>query len=473
MAKQLFNSSEKSNFILNMTEEKYSKIASFGLLAACLCTSLSTAVPVISGNKVYTIISAGLSVAGVICMVLALIGVIKRFVGKKMLIPLCGLSFSLVWAVISLVNSYDRYVSLNGYPGRGEGLLAIIFYTSFFITAASIKIDKTRKILVYGILANGLLNCVFAVIQVFWGKFTDFKWVSVRIELHAAAGLSQSPLFLAMVLSLSIAAALMGAILFSGKKEKNFCICSACVFSFVIMFTYSFIGICGTILSVAAAVITVFFVKAPKINLLLILSVILPAAAAIIVVNAGIIGNVKGYRLYDGRILWFADSYTRINTSGNFDSDLVDIDDTYDVYYTLNRKTLDIISGCPLTGTGPDQLIYPQIYTYGPAGSESSLIEDILIFNKGTFDKVYNEYLNTAATRGIPSVAALIAVLTGVITIGFKGYRKSKNPMTLCMTLLTSMGALLFLIGCSNTAFSPIFWVISGASVSLVDKSEK
>lgn len=243
MAKQLFNSSEKSNFILNMTEEKYSKIASFGLLAACLCTSLSTAVPVISGNKVYTIISAGLSVAGVICMVLALIGVIKRFVGKKLLIPLCGLSFSLVWAVISLVNSYDRYVSLNGYPGRGEGLLAIIFYTSFFITAASIKIDKTRKILVYGILANGLLNCVFAVIQVFWGKFTDFKWVSVRIELHAAAGLSQSPLFLAMVLSLSIAATLMGAILFSGKKKNLlylFCLCIFICYN-VYLFIYRYL----------------------------------------------------------------------------------------------------------------------------------------------------------------------------------------------------------------------------------------
>ncbi len=32
MAKQLFNSSEKSNFILNLTEEKYSNLASFGIM---------------------------------------------------------------------------------------------------------------------------------------------------------------------------------------------------------------------------------------------------------------------------------------------------------------------------------------------------------------------------------------------------------------------------------------------------------
>ncbi len=471
MAKQLFNSSEKSNFILNMTEEKYSKIASIGLLAACLCTSFSTAVPVISGNKVYTIITAGLSVAGVIGMVLALIGIMKKYVGKRLLLPLCGTGVTLLWAVISLINSYDRNVSLNGYPGRGEGLLAIIFYISFFITAASIKGDKARKTLVYGILANGLLNSVFALIQVFSGELSDFHWASVKIEINAAAGLSQSPLFLAMVLSLSIAAALMGAVLFSGKKEKIFCIFSACVFSFVIMFTYSFIGICGAVLAVIAAVITVFAVKAPKISLLSVLSVIVPAAAAVIVVNAGVIGNISSYRLYDGRILWFADSYIRITSSGSYDSDLVDIDDTYDVYYTLNRKTLDIISGCPVTGTGPDQLIYPQIYTYGPEGTENSSVEDILLFNKGTFDRVYNEYLNTAATRGIPSAIALIATLIGVIAIGFKGYKKTKSKMTLCMTLLTSMGALIFLIGCSNTAFSPIFWVIAGASVSLTDKN--
>lgn len=472
MAKQLFNSSEKSNFILNMTEEKYSKIVSFGLLAACLCTSLSTAVPVISGGKDYTIISAGLSLAGVICMVLALIGAMKRFVGKNLLVPLCGLGFTLVWAVISLINSYDMYVSLNGYPGRGEGLLAIIFYISFFITAASIKGNNARKTLVYGILANGLLNCVFALIQVFSGKLNDFHWASVKIELNAAAGLSQSPLFLAMSLSLSIAAALMGAVLFSGKKEKIFCIFSACVFSFVIMFTYSFIGICGAVISLIAAIIVIFAVKAPKISLLSVLSVVVPAAAAVIVVQSGIIGNISSYRLYDGRILWFADSYMRITSSGDFDSDFVDIDDTYDVHYTLNRKTLDIISGCPLTGTGPDQLIYPQIYTYGPNGSEDSSVEDILIFNKGTFDRVYNEYLNTAATRGIPSAIALIVTLLGAITIGFKRYKKTKDTMTLCMTMLTSMGALIFLIGCSNTAFSPIFWAVAGASVSFVKTSK-
>lgn len=231
------------------------------------------------------------------------------------------------------------------------------------------------------------------------------------------------------------------------------------------MFTYSLIGICGAVLAVIAAFITIFAMKAPKINLLSVFSVIIPAAAAVIIVQAGVIGNINNYRLYDGRILWFADSYMRLASSGDFDLSVVDIDSTEDVYYTLNSKTMNIISENALTGTGPDQLIYPQIYTYGPLGPDSA-VEDIAIYNRGTFDKVYNEYLNTAATRGILSAIAFIVTLLGVLIIGFRSFKKSRNGMTLCMTLLTAIGAAIFLIGCSNTAFSPIFWAIAGCNVS-------
>lgn len=472
MAKQLFNSSEKSNFILNMTEEKYAKIASWGLMAACLTTSLSMTIPVIFRNKMDVLSSAGLAVAGVFCMVLALIGAMKKYISRKLVIPICGMGVIFLWAVISMLFSYDKYVSLNGYTGRGEGLLAIVFYISFFFTAVSVKTENARKKLIYGILANGLLNSIVGLVQIFTGKISEYSKIGYEIEVNAASGLSQSPLFLAMVLSISIAAALMGFVILDSKKIKILCIVSACIFSFVIMFTYSLIGICGTALAVAAALIMIFAVKAPKIKLLSVFSVIIPAVAAVCIVQAGVIGSINSYRLYDGRILWFADSYMRLNSSGYFADETVDIDDTEDVYYTLNRRTMDIISGHALTGTGPDQLVYPQIYTYGPKGSPDSSMEDVVIYNKGTFDRVYNEYLNTAATRGIPSALALAAVLAAVIITGIRKYKKSRNSMTLCMTMITAMGALIFLIGCSNTAFSPIFWAAAGCAVSSAgDKS--
>ena len=54
MAKTLLNSSEKSNFILNMTEETYSKLASIGLFAACFAVPLFTILPEVDSAHTYS-----------------------------------------------------------------------------------------------------------------------------------------------------------------------------------------------------------------------------------------------------------------------------------------------------------------------------------------------------------------------------------------------------------------------------------
>lgn len=464
MAKQLFNTTEKSNFILNLTEEQYSKLASRGLAATILLSSITTAIPVLSGIKMYSLSSVGVTVGGVLCMILALIGGIKKYVSKKIAVPAAAMGFSLLWAIISMVNSYDVLISINGYPGRGEGVLAIMFYGCIFLTASCIKTEKARKDLLWGILANGLLNSFVGIVQIFTGEISDFSKVSLKIEINAASGFSQSPIFLAMVLSISIVAAICGLIFFEGKKSKVICGVSICLFSFVNMFTYSLVGICGTALAAVAGIIILLAAKAPKKNLLSILGIIVPAAAAVVIVNCGVIGNIDSYRLYDGRILWFADSYMRLNASGEADSNLVDIDDTADVYYYMSRKTNDLISKYGLVGTGPDQLVYPQLYNFGLMEADAVYVEDIAGLNKGTFDRMYNEYLNTAATRGIPSAIAFAVSIIGAFAVGVLNYRKTKNKLTLGLVLITVMGGLLFIICCSSTAFTPIFWAIAGCS---------
>ena len=136
MAKQLFKSSEKSNFILNMTEEKYSSIASKILFFTCIAVSLFTLPYELSENVGSPLISGGLAVCGVACMIMALIAAMKKYITKDMLVPVVAFGFMLVWGVISLINSYDIKISFYGFDGRGEGLLAIIFYFCFFITDA-------------------------------------------------------------------------------------------------------------------------------------------------------------------------------------------------------------------------------------------------------------------------------------------------------------------------------------------------
>lgn len=475
MAKQLFNSSEKSNFILNLTEEKYAKMASFGMLSALFATSAATAIPVIAHDSgLYVLSAAGLAVSGVICMIIAIIALMKKYISGKLVFPVSAFGAMLAWGVISLINSFDKGISLYGYNGRGEGLLAIAFYGCFFITAASLRRDKAFSTVINGLVGVGILNSVFGLIQIITGKLSHFRMIALEIQANAAAGLSQSPLFLAMTLTLSLTAALIAFVCTKEKAKKLIYIASACLFSFVMMFTYSFIGICGAAFAVIAAVVIVFAAKVNKANLVAPLAVIVPAAAAVLIVNSGIIGTLDSYRLYDGRILWFADAYYRVSASGAPDSKKVDIDDTYDVYYTLNRKTSNIISQHKLTGTGPDQLVFPQLYTYGdyvPEDGEVS-VESVVIQNSGTFDKVYNEYLYTAATRGIPSLIALIAVLLPVLFIGYKN-SKAGDWRRKCIFVLTLGGMLIFFIGCSNTAFAPMFWTLAGCSVAQIAAPEK
>ena len=76
-----------------------------------------------------------------------------------------------------------------------------------------------------------------------------------------------------------------------------------------------------------------------------------------------------------------------------------------------------------MTGTGPEQLAFPQVRSVG----KLTEIEDIMTSNDGIFDKTYNEYLYTAATRGVPSLIAMALVLIPALIMGYKAFRRRKN----------------------------------------------
>lgn len=460
MSKQLFNTTEKSNFILNMTEEKYSQLASYGLSLACFTTAVFAVIPEFVDKLSYSIVSGGLAVSGVICMILALIAVMKKYIDIKKLFPVCSFGAMILWGIVSLINSYSVSTSFYGFSGRGEGLLAIIFYFCFFITAMSVKREKAVKSIINSVIASGLLHSLVALIQVFTGKLSHYRFISLDIKANAASGLAQSPIFLAMVLSLSLTASLIMSV--TTDKKRIFYIVSSCIFSFVMMFTYSLVGITGIIISIILSATAVFISKSPKIRLVSLLSSVIPAVVSVIIVNAGLIGEISSYKLYDGYSLWWADSYMRLSSSGDYDSEKVDISDTAEVYGYLNSTSLDIIKKYALTGTGPDQLVYPQLYTNGGLDMETTDMSTIIFLNRGTFDRVYNEYLYTAATRGIPSLIALVLILGSVLVNGFRKVKKSRSDIDICTFMMFICGILIFFIGCSNITFSPIFWTVSG-----------
>ena len=298
-------------------------------------------------------------------MILAIIGIMKNYVSKRTAFPAVAMGIMVLWAVVSLIKGCDLSISMYGYPNRGEGLLAIIFYFCFFVTAMCIKREKGLRTILDGIVGVGVLNSIIALVQIFTGELGHYKYISLQLCVNAASGLSMSPLFLAMVLTLSLTAALIGFVTSDCKKRRTILLVISAVFSFIMMFTYSFIGVCGLAFAVIAAFAAVFVMKAPKSRLACIPVSIVSAAAAVALVYSGAIGNISSYSLYDGRILWFQDGYSRASASGMYNPDVIDIDNTADVYLYMNSRTMDIIEHNPLFGTGPDQLAFEGLLITG------------------------------------------------------------------------------------------------------------
>lgn len=457
MPKTLFNTTENSNFILNLDKKKYSEMASISLILPCIIISLSTVICEFDFEKIsYPIISGAFSVCGVVCMIMSIIAFIKGYIKKEKLIPVIAFGAMILWGIISLADSYDMEVSFYGFNGRGEGLLAIIFYFCFFVTASAISYDKFKIRVFDALTVMGIINSVWAIFQI----FTDFipskyKYVTVAGDINACSGLSQSPLFLAMVLSLALLSSLLGSILFEGKKRRIIYISASVLFAFVMIFTYSLISIAGIAISVILSLITVFIKKSSKINILKPLGIIVSALCAVLLINSGAVCENSSYSLHDGVLMWF-DSFNRLGSSGNYNPQEVDIEKTSDVYNYLASETFDIIKKYPLTGTGIENLVYPQIH------SSYNIIE-----NSGTFDKNYNEYLYICATRGIPSLIFFLIIIFSVIFTGFRKIKSDKKDNFLYSSMLiTICGIIIFFIGAGNITFSPLFWIFSGLLIS-------
>ncbi|MDE5945812.1 MAG: O-antigen ligase family protein [Oscillospiraceae bacterium] len=464
MAKTIFNTSENSNFILNLTKEKYSKMASFSLVLTCILISVSVIPCELNIDKIsYPIISGALSLCGVICMIMSIIAFIKGYIENKKLIPILFFGAMLLWGVISLINSYDKNVSLYGFDGRGEGLLALIFYFCFFVTASAISGDKFKIIVFDSVVAMGIINSLWAVPQIFIDSMpSKYNYIVSAGDVNASSGLSQSPLFLAMVLSIALAISLLGSLILDGKNRKIIYFISSLLFAFVMIFTYSLISLVGISFAVITAFMIVFTKKMNIKNICKPWGIIISSVIAVLLINSGIVCENSKYSLHDGALMWF-DSFNRLGSSGNYNPEKFDIENTADVYLYINSKTIDIIKKYPITGTGEENLIYPQLH------SSYNVIE-----NNDTFDKNYNEYLYIAGTRGIPSLLFFIIIICLVMYTGIKKLKADKNNSLNYISFVGVLcGIIIFLIGAGNINFSPLFWIFAGFLISSDDTSEQ
>ncbi len=468
MAKTLFNSSDQSNFILNMSTEDYRSYLLKVLLGYAILMPLFS-IP-LEFATLYTLPGMAMSIVGVFTMVFVLIGFMKKVTPSALYLPACLWLGAALWGVVSLSTAYDVNIALMGSDGRNEGWLSILFYGCIFLLGAQLGTESNRNKLLCGLLGLGLLHSVWGILQAFGlPSYYDRLDTLLLFNARIPSGLAGSPIFLAIFLTILLPAALLGAAAADSKKQRIFCtICAVC-YAVMAVKTQTLIGLCGT----GAALLVCGVYAAVKKQ-----KAVLPRLAAVLA--AAVLGglwvfftpSINGmtyttshipvenrFELCDGALIWMDSSY-RLNGSGYYSiqdhgNGTFAIDSLTDSYGFLWSRTLDIIQEHPLSGTGPDNLAYAQIYDRTAE----------LAQNLNAFDRCYNYYLHLAATMGIPALVLFLGLAVIVLMRGAKQLRQGG-----WLSAAVYFGVILYLaamiIGTSAVTVTPVFWMLAGMAVS-------
>ena len=176
----------------------------------------------------------------------------------------------------------------------------------------------------------------------------------------------------------------------------------------------------------------------------------------------GDISVSNGFYFYDGGVLWKDSSYRLevsgyyMNGAGNNPNGTFDIRSISSVYHYLWSTTLGIIGRFPLAGSGPDNLVYPQLYQSLTVSS-----------NPETFDRCGNYYLQTAGTMGIPMLLLFLALAVMTVIRGGKSFRNGNNWMHTGIFCAVILWLFLMLISTGSITVTPLFWMLAGICISL------
>ena len=180
--KHLFGSSEKSDFILNMSAESAQKLCGVYSIIAVLVLCVITIPYYFTQNIKYGMdesvnrtlylnekfiffISAAVLAVGFVGFIIFLIANMKKQVelkdNKSLIVPLAVVLLS----VISCLLSADIFTSFYGYLDRSEGMLTILGYWGLFAAGMTVTADDRRIKLSDFIVGIGAFEAIVGILQ--------------------------------------------------------------------------------------------------------------------------------------------------------------------------------------------------------------------------------------------------------------------------------------------------------------------
>ncbi|MCR4320400.1 MAG: O-antigen ligase family protein, partial [Candidatus Brocadiaceae bacterium] len=388
--------------------------------------------------------------------------------------------------IISSIISINPIMSLFGTYKRFEGLTATLCYILLFYTTVNFVTTKKRLyLLVIAIVAGAAVSSVYGIAQHL--GFDMFKWSS--FEARRVFSTFGNPVFFSAYLVMTLPLAVV--LFLNNVPRKEEATVSkrphiVWIFLIVSLIMYTAFWLTNTRACFVALLggLTLFLyiifkkqVLVEKYKLIVFgVSFILIAVFFNVKHETSVIkhfaGDVKTAETFiekpifdkaqTRKSLWIANKIAdKLSVTGSSFSR------TFQYFAALN-----IIGNYPIFGVGPDTIGI--VYQKNLAKVFSS-IESDKGFPFPRQDRIHNDILDTAATRGIFGLGTYIWLLTAFGMYVGKNYRQLSNQNKILILGLLS-GILCYLIqnefSFGNTPVVTLFWIMMGLCISIIKINE-
>ncbi len=488
--KHLFGTSEKSDFIVNMTDEGAKKFCAMYCIIAMIIIELAAIPYYLTKNVVdYTENVNGLDVphylsdkiiywAAVVMFGLGLLGLSVFLIGKmkkqislannKALLWLGGV---IVMSLISALAAESIVNSMTGYLDRAEGFLTLIGYYGFFAAAFTVIGEGWKKRLCQVIVCIGAVNAVVGILQIIpalsetipnWFNKLNINFFNAH-AIPAANGLAMTPHALAALLTVAFAVSFAMAVYAENGKMKLLygaaCVLMAAAAQMTRLLT-AWIGIgCAVVLGIVLAIVYQLRHKAAdeesdtheNIKQTVITAVCV-AAFSCAALGGMLALQLNSYTEDDGYKTFYDEEIIRTDSIRMLML-LQKADESADewIYPYLWDDGMFVAEQVPLLGTGPDN--WETAYKYGLG-----------------IDRCYNEYVDTAVQRGFLTLGLyviflLITIVKAVqaFALFVKGEAGPAAPAVLTAVLAYSVQAF---FNISTLESTPFFFICAGLAWS-------
>ncbi|MBE6842405.1 MAG: hypothetical protein E7510_06195 [Ruminococcus sp.] len=499
--KTIFNTTEKSNFILNMTHDQFNKFAgtalAIGLLFIFVFSGIAEVIA-INTTSIYStpgsiqsdgiwnennvngffgslifdwriLPAIGLAVAGLLGACIFIIAVIKQTLTKKQIFPCIAIAVMFIFMYISSLKSFSNipnYSWFLGYRyGRYEGFLTYMSFMFVFLGGISITDKKAVKKVFDTVILIVFLQSIWSLAQIIGVSnfYNNIPLLGLN-NLRLPSGSTGSPIFLAFFLSVGLIIACTGAIFDESSKRKAIYQIAVLPAAFLLVKTQTLMGF------VSAAIILICMIiiavakkkKSEKFS-------VTPLALLLI----GFVGSlimifINGFKLYDGAIIWQEGS-KRIDAFGMLIKEELNVYNISEVYNFLWNKVSVFISDFPGFGLGPEGTAIVNInFQYD--------IQELDIKKDMTVDRPYNDYIFYMATFGIPFCIAFISTIIYSLIVAIKKVAKfiSGKCIWTNFAAFTCVIVYVFISFINNSVASvaPFIWLMLGISCASYEKEK-